>query len=226
MRNTKKRTNGAKKHKTKHSKKDGWNTYALHHKETPAHPIVEQGLALIKPELEIPRVAVDLGCGPGGNILAIQANGFAVHGVDSNQLALNIAEKRIKKQEAQAKKLRIPLPQTKLHNTRMGSFKIPKCGLLVAIRSLGFETTENFNKLLKKIPQKIAPGGFAILHFFGPKDDWAKTGSVCALSKKEVLNALHAFKIKLIKEEYKTGKTVHGQLKNWHEIFVIAQKLP
>jgi len=207
------------------SKTQGWDAYARHHKNSPANPWILRVLEEISPGLEIPRVAVDLGCGTGGGALALQAHGFEVHGVDINRPALAFARKRVSEQNRRAKKAGLHLPAVKLHRRTLARFEIPRCGLLVAIRSLGFLKRPELLRLLNQLPRKVAPQGLVVLHFFGPRDDWALAGSVSAFSKKEILKILRGFRVLKIEESQFTGGTAAGARKNWHEVFVIARRL-
>ena len=54
-----------------------------------------------------------------------------------------------------------------MHRKSMHAFVLPKCSLIVAIRSLGFESEYGFQAVSKAIPNALMPNGILVAHFFG-----------------------------------------------------------
>lgn len=218
--------NTAAQHKgpPKRSKVAGWNTFARFHAKKPRGPWVKKAVTELAKSSAVPRVAIDLGSGPGGNALFLLRAGFDLHAVDSNALALQLLRSRAKKQAEKLKALDVPPPALKTHRTTMRNFTFPKAGLIVALKSLPFETKAGFRKVLRTIPRSLAKGGVLLLHLFGSRDTWVKSGAVQALSKKELTDFLRNFRVITIKEKEMNRRGVLGPVKHWHDIYVIAMR--
>lgn len=206
--------------------KRGWDAYAQHHRRQPAHPFVARALKMLRPSDALPRTAIDLGCGPGGNVLELLRAGFEVQAVDTNRRALRIVRERVAIQRVRLKKVGITQRRCVTICKAMSAFKAPHpAGVVLAIRSLGFESVGGFASLLKTLPQAVAPNGLLVVHFFGPHDDWRKSDSVRGLDAGEIKRWLRgSFELLKIEQRRLNRKPVIGPKKHWHEIFVVARR--
>jgi hypothetical protein len=98
-------------------------------------------------------------------------------------------------------------------------------GLAIARNSLPFMGDKQFG-VISKIYCALKKDGYFYGTIFGKEDPWAKEGIITALDFDEVRNYLKqiGFKIVWEGEEKGIGKSMKGDLKNWHIFKFLCQK--
>ncbi|MDD3648168.1 MAG: methyltransferase domain-containing protein [Candidatus Dojkabacteria bacterium] len=102
------------------------------------------------------RKVLDLGCGSGRHLIELARNGFTVTGVDFSKEALNLAEKW-----AKSEKLKITTAAADIHKKL--KFKDDSFDAVLAIDSLHYSNSENFEKSLKEIGRVVRLGGIVFI---------------------------------------------------------------
>ncbi|MFA6050385.1 MAG: class I SAM-dependent methyltransferase [Candidatus Paceibacterota bacterium] len=98
-------------------------------------------------------------------------------------------------------------------------------GLAIARNSLPFMEEKQLD-VISKIFNTLKKGGYFYGTIFGKEDPWAKEGIITALDFDDVRNYLKqiGFKIVWEGEEKGIGKSMKGDLKNWHIFKFLCQK--
>ena len=107
---------------------------------------------------------------------------------------------------------------------KMEDARWPEADLVNSSFALPFCPPERFPILWQRIIESIRTGGRFAGQFFGPRDDWAKTG--LTIVTRSALDALFAaFEIERLDEEETDGTAPPGGTKHWHIFHVVARKL-
>jgi len=143
------------------------------------------------------------------------SQGFEVTAVDSEPMSADAATE---------------IQDEKLHFEAVSyeNFKFPKhyYDLAVALYALPFTPPEHFKSVVQKLLGSIKPNGVFVGQFFGPEDEWNKSGSrTNFVSKNQVKDMFKEFSILSMEEEKGPGTTATGGSKYWHIFHVIAKKL-
>jgi hypothetical protein len=99
----------------------------------------------------------------------------------------------------------------------------PPCELLNASFTLPFAVHDTFPELWGRIVESIVPGGRFAGQFFGPNDEWARTG-LLVQTHAEVERLLAPFEVELLDEFEGEGPTAIGKTKHWHVFHVVARR--
>jgi membrane dipeptidase len=161
-----------------------------------------------------PGLAVDLGAGTGRDTLELLRRGWRVVSIDGEAEAVN-------------KIVRLAGPDASRLEAVVGRYEStmwPACDLLNASYAIPFCPPVRFPAVWGRIVDAIAPGGRFAGQFFGPNDDWARTGLLIH-SRAEVEQLLEPFEIETLHEEDAEGTTTVGVTKHWHLFHVVARKL-
>ena len=155
-------------------------------------------------------IALDLGCGTGGDTEFLISKGFKVTAVDIHEEVKEILENK-------------NLSNEQL-NILIGDFSkmdFPIVDLIFANMSLFF-VKDNFDLLMRNLLEKVNKNGYFIANFLGEEDDWK--GSKTTLKKEDLLNYFNNYGLKYFAEEKYFRDTALGVNKFWHKYTVIAQK--
>lgn len=96
--------------------------------------------------------------------------------------------------------------------------------VVIAIHSLPFLGRIGMMNFLKHLPHLLNNQGIFIATFWGNKDDWSMSDTICTLKKGELVSALGSFDILSTREKYFEGSTTSGKEKVWHIFDIVAQK--
>jgi membrane dipeptidase len=161
-----------------------------------------------------PGVAVDLGAGTGRDTLELLRRGWRVVAIDGEPEAV---DKIVQLAGRDADRLDAVVG-------RYESTPWPECDLLNASYAIPFCPPDRFAEVWGRIVHSIRPGGRFAGQFFGPNDDWARTGLLIH-SRAEIEQLLAPFEIESLTEEDVDGTTTVGKTKHWHLFHVVSRKL-
>jgi len=162
------------------------------------------------------RQAIDLGCGPGSETLAMLAAGWQVLAVDAQPEAIEIVQERVPADHA-----------TRLR-TMVASFDVialPAADLVYAGFSLPFCPPERFPMLWAAIREAVRPGGRFAGQLFGDRDSWRDSPGMTFLGHTEARALFDGWNVESFEEVDEDGTAVSGP-KHWHRWDVIAQRPP
>ncbi|MEJ2764810.1 class I SAM-dependent methyltransferase [Photobacterium sp. MCCC 1A19761] len=177
------------------------------------HPITEMAVAENRSGLN---VAVDCGCGAGGDIQFLREQGYQVHGFDINADSIEICRQRFEQD-----------PLIDISQDSFEDFDYPTTGVLIANASLYFAEPTQFARTWQSITDAIEIGGVFAGGFMGVADDWATHSdhTITALSRLQVEALFDGFTILKFEERNQPGKTALGRHKHWHTFSVVARKI-
>lgn len=182
----------------------------------PPHDTLLKALALFDGGPDRERFAVDLGCGEGRDTREMLRRGWRVLAIDREpegiQRLLN----------------RTPDDQQARLQTQVAAFErlteIPPCDLVNASYCLPFCSPDYFSALWCMIVAAIQPRGRFAGSLFGVRDGWAGDAAMTFHTREQVEALLRPFKIEMLLEEERDGRTATGDPKHWHSFQIVAFK--
>lgn len=195
-----------------------WRPYYEKTQNHPPDPTLE--FAQSRVSADLPKIAIDCGCGAGRNTELLRKRDFEVFAFDLDDEAITICSKRFEKDSG-------------AHFTidSFQSFEYPRASLTVASYSLFFCPAEEFDESWQRIRSSLISGGVFYGTFLGPKDSWAIGGGaqngtlpVISHTENEVRTLFDGFEIEGFDERNFDSKTVNGSEKHWHTYSVIAKR--
>ncbi|WP_404465953.1 class I SAM-dependent methyltransferase [Vreelandella aquamarina] len=192
------------------------DTYYKRSKQLDIYPHLRDSVELLPSEL--PKIAIDMGCGSGRNALFLVEYGYRVHAFDHHPLAIERVQ--------ESGKAHFGTSLFTCH-ARFDQFEYPSASLITACMSLFFCHPGVFPTVWKKLTQSLSSGGIFCGHFMGPEDTWARDESLhLTIHTSSMLSSLFADDYHLIalQEKAEAGTTLMGKNKDWHTYSVILQK--
>lgn len=170
---------------------------------------------------ELPRVAIDCGCGGGRGTAYLLSQGFRVYGFDADPAAEVFCGERFAADD-----------NASFSTATFASFEYPRTTLLTASYSLFFCPADEFTTAWQKMTTAIIPGGIFCGTFLGPKDTWATYGyvtdqpdlKIITHSEAEIRSLFNGFSILETDVKDFDGGTASGEQKHWHAITIVARR--
>jgi SAM-dependent methyltransferase len=159
------------------------------------------------------RMAIDLGCGEGTDVLELLARGWTVTAVDAEPAGLASLQARV------------PAPATERVQIVCGSFTqvdLPRAYLIHAGFSLPFCPPPDFPALWAHIRRALVPGGIFAGQLFGTRDSWADDPSMTFHTRQDVQALLTGLQILRLHESERDGQAFSGP-KHWHTFDILAR---
>jgi len=162
------------------------------------------------------KIAIDLGCGDGRDIVEILARGWSVVAIDAEpealrQLAARALPGADRITPIAARFEEVPLPLgVRLVNS---SFAMPLC------------PPDKFRELWTRIREALPAGGRFSGQWYGLRDSWRNRPGITFLERDEALRLLEGFDLEMFEEEETDGVTPRGNAKHWHIFHIVARKL-
>jgi SAM-dependent methyltransferase len=182
-----------------------------------ARPLLLQALAL----RDGPGHAVDLGCGPGNDVLALLAAGWTVDAFDAHALAIETTAARAAERGFSGA-LRTTVARFAEVELAPGSADLIHAGF-----SLPFTTAGEFHTIWRGIADAVREGGLFVGQLFGVNDTWAKDPDrreLTAFTREAVAELLARYEIEHWEEVDRDGVTATGTEKHWHVFHIIARR--
>ncbi len=173
----------------------------------------------------IARRALDLGCGPGREVVALLHAGFDVVAVDPYAEMLERTRRFVESQAPEAMP-RVQLVQAALEGFAP-SLAANSFGLVHAGFVLPFVYRASFGQSFEHLRNSIIEGGLFVGQFFGPDDEFIRESTHDAMTSHtadEVTQLFDGFDVINREEVNREGKVGRGVTKWWHVHHVIARK--
>ena len=161
------------------------------------------------------RLAVDLGCGGGRDVVELLRRGWTVLAVDAEETAIERLAARG------------DLPESGRLRTAVGRFEDvewPVADLVNSSFALPLCPPAAFPGLWSRMVASIAPGGRFAGQLYGDRDEWAGDPSITFHTADEVEALLDGFDIEHLREEEDDSVTPRGRPKRWHIFHIVARK--
>ena len=170
---------------------------------------------------ELPKIAIDCGCGGGRGTAYLLAQGFRVYGFDADPAAEAFCTERFAGDD-----------NASFCTATFSSFDYPRAALLAASYSLFFCPADEFATAWRKMTSAIMAGGIFSGTFLGPNDTWAPYGyvteqpdlKIVTHSEAEIRSLFEGFDILEMDIKDFDGVTASGEEKHWHAITIVARR--
>ncbi len=164
----------------------------------------------------MPKFAVDLGCGDGRDTVELLRRNWSVLAIDGEPEAIARLQQR---QDINRTCLTTQLQ-------RFETLTLPESvNLIYASFCLPFCPPDHFEALWNTIVSALNSGGRFCGHLFGDRDTWTTFPNRTHHTRSQIDRLLSPFKVELLDEEEHPGKTALGEEKDWHIYNIVAQKI-
>lgn len=172
-------------------------------------------------ENNIPKIAIDSGCGAGADIEYLLQNDFTVHAFDIEDEAVSICENRFNGNK-----------NVFLSQNSFSSFAYPKTSLVLADASLFFCPKNEFSNVWSNMYKCLMPKGVFCGSFLGTEDSMAAFNydknafwpDILVFDEKAVREIFKSYKIYRFTVHNSSGINTQGEPHQWHIFSVVAKK--
>ena len=192
---------------------DRWLVYHELTRHQPPRPHVRQAIKEVDPDL--PKTAIDIGCGGGRDAIFLVNQGYEVTAFDAEPAVIASLRQRVQ-----------GTLSLKTVVARFETFEYFPVSLVNASSSLFFCEDEHFDGVWADIRASVQPGGVFCGQLLGKTDSWTTEAHFSGrVFEKECLATLfEGFEILALNERNEPGCTALNKLKHWHYWTVIARK--
>jgi tellurite methyltransferase len=191
----------------------GWSAYYEKLRERPPRRTLLAALDRFGPEKG--RLAIDLGCGDGRDVIEMLRRGWRVVAVDAEPAALKRLQERPLPEDhdltpvlARLEEVPMPLGLSLVNS----SFAMPLC------------EPEAFHRLWERIREALPSGGRFSGQWYGPRDSWSGRSGMTFVTRDEATRMLNGLDLEMFEEEEDDGVTPRGTAKHWHIFHIVARK--
>lgn len=196
-------------------KSAGWAAYYEKLRDRPPRRTMMAALDLFGPAPP-GRLAVDLGCGDGRDVVEMLRRGWRVVAVDAEPLALARLRER--------SDLPIGAEITTIAS-RFEQFALPHDALLInSSFAMPLCAPDQFLRVWKDICDCLPSGGRFSGQWYGKRDSWVGRPDLTFVSRDEAQALLHGLIVEMFEEEEQDGVTPRGNAKHWHIYHIVARK--
>ncbi|MEM7366486.1 MAG: class I SAM-dependent methyltransferase, partial [Pseudomonadota bacterium] len=142
------------------------NAYYERTRDGDVSPLVQQAAAFAMAavdEHDLPRTAIDCGCGSGRHIDYLRNQQFLMHGFDIEPDAIQWCRERF-----------VDDPDVRLDVASFETYRYPPATLVMAFASLFFCPTAGFDEAWRRISDSVNTHGIFFGMFMGKRDEWAE----------------------------------------------------
>jgi SAM-dependent methyltransferase len=179
-------------------------------------PLFAKGMAAVEAAGVAPRQAIEIGFGDGRETLALLEAGWRVLAIDPAPAAAEVLQSQVPAQAAG----RLDIESVPAEDADLLPFD-----LLYAGYSLPFLGAEAFDRFWNVARDRLRPGGFLVVNFFGPRDSWAGRDGMRFIDVDAVQRLVEGLELLALDEEDQDGSSFLGP-KHWHVFDVIVRRAP
>jgi tellurite methyltransferase len=191
-----------------------WAGYYAAQAGRPPRPLLQAALDRWQAAGNEPGLAIDLGCGDGGDTFELLRQGWSVLAVDSQQAAIALVEcgvsdgQRPRLQTVVADFTTLPLPAADLIYC---GWSLPHC------------PATQFTGTWRNIRAALRPNGRIAAHLLGQHDDWAPDPASSAFGPDALDILLAGLDVEHLEETEEDRESFDGP-KHWHYYEIIVRK--
>ena len=193
-----------------------WSDYYKALEGKPPTPTLVKALDYFENNLDLKKTSIDIGCGPGIDVLELLNRNFKIIAFDKEKEAIDILSKRFR--EHMGKKIKAEI-------STMEECILPRTSLINASFSLPFCHPDYFMSLWMKIEKSLPTKGIFCGQLFGEEDDWAVKNDMTFHSRHDIKKLFKNFEFIIFDENNSLGKISTGEEKRWHVFHIVATKL-
>jgi SAM-dependent methyltransferase len=179
-------------------------------------PLFTKGMAAVETAGVAPGQAIEIGFGDGRETLALLKAGWRVLAIDPAPAAAEVLQSQVPAHAAG----RLEIQSVPAEDADLLPFD-----LLYAGYSLPFLGAEAFDRFWNAARDRLRPGGFLVVNFFGPRDSWAGREGMRFIDVDAVRRLVEGLELLALDEEDQDGSSFLGP-KHWHVFDVIARRAP
>lgn len=190
-------------------------------KDAPIRDLLIRALGLVAAHSR----ALDIGCGPGREIVAMLQHGLSVQALDPSREMITQARMHVSASFPSPEAHRVVFHHATIESIapllEHGSFGLVHAGFV-----LPFIRAADFPATFAHIRRSLAPGGLLVAQFFGPDDAFIReTGhdDMTAHSAADLDRLLAGLELLHREEVNRSGFIGKGRVKWWHVHHVIAR---
>ena len=172
-----------------------------------------------------PRMAFDIGCGPGREVVSLLGLGFRVVAIDPYAEMIELTRQAV---HAECPRL---MPMLELHQTTLERFAPTLQSAQFDVVHAGFVfpfiAAADFGGAFQDTARSMKVGARLVAQFFGPDDQFireARAGVMTSHDRESLAKLLADFEILRHDEVNRAGHVGRGVAKWWHVHHVTAQK--
>ena len=193
-----------------------WSDYYKVRYNHPARKTLIKSLGYFdQHKVNLPKCAVDIGCGQGSDIAELINQSWDVIGIDKEEEAIEILTNRFKEYIG----TRLSIIQSKMED-----ISIPPTSLVNASYSLPFCNPYDFTELWNKIDSSLPVDGIFCGQLFGINDSWAVNDKMTFHDNNQVQQLFEKYKFIYFRELEEDGETALNNEKHWHIFHIAAIK--
>lgn len=170
------------------------------------------------------RVAIDLGCGEGVEVMALLEQGWTVHAVDGEGAPLARLAERARTADTGVADTAGLADRLHVHHLPYAELdELPPADLIHSSYALPYCPPEHFDRVWTAVRTALRPGAVLACQFFGPHDDAFGDPEVTFHSEDDVHRLLDGLEIVRWVEEDAEGQSFTGP-RHWHVFHVVARR--
>lgn len=131
--------------------------------DLPHRPILEKALSYFE---NLPKIAIDCGCGAGNESSFLLRHDFKVYAFDPSVEAKNICLSKFNDNK-----------NFVFSNQAFEDYSFPKASLIIALFSLFFCSADSLENVLKKMQESLREQGILLIQLLGKEDEWVNNFS-------------------------------------------------
>ena len=189
-----------------------WSTYNAHQAGREVRPLLLEALTHTGPGAG--RVAVDVGCGAGVEVVRLLELGWTVHALDGDEGSLRQLESRHATPDGRLTTAVVDLDDLP---------ELPSADLVHSGYALPFTRPERFAATWGHARDALAPGGVLAVNLFGDRDSWAGEPGMTFTTEAETRALFDGLEIAHFHVQDEDGRSFSGP-KHWHVFDVVARR--
>ena len=162
-----------------------------------------------------PRLAVDLGCGGGRDVVEMLRRGWRVLAIDAESAAVDHLRGRAD-----------IAPDAPL-DTQVARFEDaawPAADLVNSSFALPLCPPEHFAAVWARIRDSLRPGGRFAGQLYGMRDSWVGRPGMTFVDRARLDALLAGLDVEMLDEEEDDSTTPRGEQKHWHVYHIVARR--
>lgn len=198
-------------------KKPDWAEYYRKTGERPPRDTLLEALDRFdaEPVSDASRLAVDLGCGGGRDVVEMLRRGWSVLAIDAEQSAIDHMRGRTD-----------IAPDAPLDTmvSRFEDAAWPKADLVNSSFALPLCPPEHFDEVWRRIVGSLKAGGRFAGQLYGVRDSWVGRDGMTFVDRARLDALLRGLEVERLDEEESDSTTPRGEPKHWHIFDIVARK--